>query len=303
MVKPVLQSDNAIMGLERIDAAHRRITRSLAEGGIAMPEREARRLLAAALGLSAGELIVRPETRLGPAQSERIDEMLRRRLAHEPLSRIVGEREFYGRPFKLSPETLDPRPDSETLIEAALQVIDESGWRERPLRILDVGTGSGCLLVTLLAELPCARGVGTDVSAMALQTAAENARTNGVGARARFARHRSFEGLDETFDVIVSNPPYISSGEIADLEPEVRNFDPVEALDGGPDGLNIYRELASGLVRVVPHGWALFEVGAGQAQTVAELLVRCLGGHCAGDVRLWQDLGGHTRCVALGTRS
>jgi release factor glutamine methyltransferase len=216
------------------------------------------------------------------------------------VARILGQREFFGRMFAIDPTTLDPRPDTETVIEAALAIADEEGWHRRPIRILDIGTGSGCLLLTLIAELPLATGLGTDISAGALKLAAENAARLGVADRVRFAAQRSLEGFDGPFDLMVSNPPYIPSGEIAGLEPEVRDFDPRTALDGGADGLTIYRELAQGCWRIVPDGWVILEVGAGQSGPVSRLFLEALKEH-ASPPRIRSDLGGHDRCVAIRT--
>ncbi len=170
----------------------------------------------------------------------------------------LAQREFYGRRFALSSATLDPRPDSETLIEAALGIAAREGWRERSIRILDVGTGTGCLLLTLLAELPLATGVGTDISGEALQTAARNATSLGVAERVHFAQADALGGIDGPFDLVVSNPPYIASGDIAGLSTEVRKYDPRVALDGGADGLDIYRRIIADLGRVL-RGWVIFE--------------------------------------------
>jgi release factor glutamine methyltransferase len=224
-------------------------------------------------------------------------------MGHEPVSRILGVRGFYGRTFRISPATLDPRPCTETVIEAALEIADREGWRERPIRILDVGTGSGALLVTLLAELPSATGIGTDISDGALAAARENARGLGVASRAAFLNRSILEGVDGTFDLLVSNPPYIPTGDIAALEPEVRDFDPAGALDGGVDGLDFYRALAAGLAGRVPAGWALVEVGAGQAAAVESIFRGAADGDAAApEIRLWKDLGQHTRCVAVRTQ-
>ncbi len=167
---------------ERVGALVRQAAAALVGAGVEAPGTDARRLAEAALGRTAAQLIAGPEAPVAPEAAQRFADMIRRRLAREPVSRILGARDFYGRTFKVTPATLDPRPDSETLIEAALEIVDEMGWRQRPLRILDVGTGSGCLLVTLLAELPHATGLGGDINAEALAVAAENARAHGVMA-------------------------------------------------------------------------------------------------------------------------
>jgi len=276
--------------------------RALTAAGVEDPAREARLVVSAASGLPTAEIIVRPEQPLSPAMRERLDAMLARRCAHEPLSRILGEREFYGRRFALSPATLDPRPDSETLIEAVLGIAERQGWGGRPIRILDVGTGTGCLLLTLLAELPMATGLGTDVSEEALDTAARNAVSLGLAERAVFARHDALDGVEGPFDLVISNPPYIATAEIAGLSPEVRDYDPIAALDGGEDGLGIYRRIAARLDRILT-GWAVFEVGAGQADAVASVLQQGFVKTRNAEVCQYLDLSGHTRCVAMRIQS
>jgi release factor glutamine methyltransferase len=228
--------------------------------------------------------------------------MVLRRTAREPVSRILGVREFYGRRFKLSPATLDPRSDSETLIEAALAIAKREGWGEKPVRILDIGTGTGCLLLTLLAELPLASGLGTDVSEAALAMAAENACSLGLAGRATFARHDALDGIAEPFDLVLSNPPYIARGDIPGLDPEVREYDPLAALDGGADGLDVYRKIA-GKLEGVARGWVVLEVGMGQADAVALVLHQAFVKTRHAEVCRYADLGGHTRCVALRLQS
>jgi release factor glutamine methyltransferase len=289
----------AVGGSLRLDEIVRSATRALADAGVETPGGDVRRLLAAATGLGPVELIARPERIVSASERARLEVLVRRRCAREPVSRILGEREFFGRAFALSPATLDPRPDSETVIEAVLALADEFGLRDRPLRILDVGTGSGCLLVTLLAELPLSTGLGTDVSVEALEVAAANARRHGVMSRVHFALHDVLSGINGLYDVMVCNPPYIASGEIAQLSPEVREHDPRAALDGGIDGLDFYRRIIPALPRVVPCGWAAFEVGAGQHEAVAQLLRDKVTGSRGGAPRLHQDLGGHVRCVTM----
>jgi release factor glutamine methyltransferase len=277
--------------------AMRRLARALAAAGIDDPGRDARLLTGAAMGVAAAGLLLDPERRLSPCEEAVLAAYAARRVRREPVSRILGTREFYGRPLLVTPATLDPRPCSETLIDAVLEIAGAERWREKPIRIIDVGTGTGALLLTLLCELPLAQGMGTDISRAALDAAAENASRLGVSSRARFAEARSLSGISEAFDVLVANPPYIPVAEIATLEPEVRDFDPVTALDGGKDGLDIYREIASGLDRVVPAGWAFFEAGAGQASRIGDILKAGPG------LKAWVDLGGHTRCVAKRTQS
>jgi release factor glutamine methyltransferase len=216
-----------------------------------------------------------------------------RRLAGEPVSRIIGMREFFGRSFRIDACTLDPRPDTETLIEAALALANH----EKPLRLLDLGTGIGCILVTLLAELPEASGVGIDMSLPALERARANAEAHGVGDRASFFASDWLEAVGGTFDLAVANPPYLSAADMAGLTPEVRNHDPRGALDGGADGLSAYRRIVPHLRKVLrPGGTALFEIGPSQADAVARLLAEA--GLAVGDGRwLWHDLAGRPRVV------
>lgn len=278
-------------------------TSRLRSGGIESSARDARVLVAAALGIEAAQLISRPERPVGGPERAQLERFISRRLSREPVSRILGTRGFYGREFDISPATLDPRPDSETLIDAALLLVDhDEAGRGPPLRILDVGTGSGCLLVTLLAELPNASGLGTDISPEALQVAQHNARSHGVTSRADWKMARSLNGIGGVFDLLVANPPYVPTGMIEHLEPEVREYDPRSALDGGADGLDVYREIAKDLVEIVPSGWALFEVGRDQAEAVADLLGSARVGAQRPEVRTFRDLNGVDRCVAWKAR-
>jgi release factor glutamine methyltransferase len=276
-----------------------RVAAALTEAGFEDPRGQARRLVATAAQIGAVRLIATPAAPLGSEAASRLEEILLRRLSHEPVTRILGRREFYGRDFDLSPATLDPRPDTEVLIEAASELILEEGWSERPLRLLDIGTGTGAIAITMLAEFTQATCVATDISVEALATARANAQRLGVSGRMEFLEARSLDGIEGPFDLILSNPPYIPSADIESLDPEVRLYDPLAALDGGPDGLQIYREIISGLGEVMPAGWVVFEVGYDQAGDVAQLLAA----EGAKDLRTWQDLGNHTRCVAGRTQN
>ena len=218
-----------------------------------------------------------------------------RRLAGEPVSRILGSREFYGRGFLIDPNTLDPRPDTETLVDAALAIARQAGGRGRRLRLLDLGTGSGCLLITLLAELPQAAGLGTDLSLPALSLARTNARCLGVEDRADFIAGDWLEPVAGAFDLIVVNPPYLATEEIDRLPREVAMHDPRLALDGGADGLDAYRRIAAGAAaRLAPGGAILLEVGPGQAEGVLALL-RGAGLQTPAGCSLWRDLAGRAR--------
>ena len=283
-------------GIRAADAI-RAAVQVLRSSGIDSAERDARSLVAAAAGLSSLDLMREPERPLTEAEARRAHEMLDRRRAREPVSRILGFREFYGRNFKVTPATLDPRPETELLIDAALELADGAGWREREISILDIGTGTGCILLTLLCELPLARGTAIDIDPATLEVAKENARSLDIAHRVSFVCEDGAAAVEGKFDLLVSNPPYIPSRDIATLEPEVRDHDPRLALDGGEDGLSFYRKIAGRLRYVVPSGWVMFEVGAGQAESVAHLLAP----YACGKIRLWTDLGGHARCVAAPT--
>jgi len=266
-------------------------TLELAKARVPSPRLDARLLLAEAAGVGPDEVMVRPDARLAPQARERLWAFLGRRARREPVSRILGRREFWSLDFALGPETLDPRPDSETLVEAALALVPDRG---APQRLLDLGTGTGCLLLALLRELPRANGLGVDLSTAACEVARANARSLGLGRRARFRTGDWGRGLEETFNVIVTNPPYIADREFDSLDPEVARYEPRLALSGGADGLDAYRSLVPDLPRLLaPGGHAVIEIGAGQAQAVAALL-KAWG---LKQTALHRDLGGHERCM------
>ncbi|HEX4571345.1 MAG TPA: peptide chain release factor N(5)-glutamine methyltransferase [Dongiaceae bacterium] len=275
--------------------AQREVSRRLAPAGIPEPRREARLLVAAATGLSQAALIADPERPLSQSEAGRLAELAGRRAAREPLSRILGWREFWSLRFALGPDTLDPRPDSETLIEAALDWL--GAGRGRPLKVLDLGTGTGCLLLALLSELPAAEGLGIDASSGAAALARRNAESLGLGFRARFMTGSWGEGIEERFDIVLCNPPYVPAEEIARLEPEVARFDPWLALSGGADGLASYRALARQLPGLLAtDGGAFVEIGLGQAGPVGALFEA--GGLPVLASRA--DLGEVPRCLVLG---
>jgi release factor glutamine methyltransferase len=253
---------------------------------------DARLLLQAASGLRHEDIVAEPDLMVPPDVAARFSMFIERRCRFEPVSRILGTREFYGRSFRVTPDVLDPRADTETLIGAALGLVKSKG----SLRILDLGTGSGAIAVTLLAELPEATAVASDLSAAALAVAKGNAEALGVAGRAGFVQANWFEGIGGTFELIVSNPPYIPLGDIAGLAPDVREFDPQRALDGGPDGLEAYRRLANGAGgRLAAKGHIVLEIGVGQENAVNELFT---GLGFARESRHF-DLSGHVRCLVF----
>jgi release factor glutamine methyltransferase len=245
--------------------------RRLSGAGIESAGREARLLLGHVAGLAPATLIGWPETELPAPALAAFDAAVERRCRREPVSRILGRREFWSLDLALGPATLDPRPDSETLVEAALALLPD---RDGSRRVLDLGTGSGCLLLALLGEWPNAVGLGLDRAEAAVRTARDNARALGLDGRARFVVGDWTQALGEAgFDLVVANPPYVETAAIDRLEPEVRLHDPRAALDGGPDGLGCYRAILGDLGRIlVPGGLVVLELGQGQAGSVAELV-------------------------------
>jgi release factor glutamine methyltransferase len=235
------------------------------------PDLDARILIGHALGLDHAALAAAGTRNLGADEDKAIAALVDRRLAGEPIARIVGHKEFWSLPLRIDAATLVPRPETETVVEAALAAIDARGPRSRALRIADLGTGTGAIILALLSELPGAFGVGTDISPQALAVAVDNAHRLAL-ARASFVACDMAAALRGPFDLIVSNPPYIPSGTIAALAVEVRNFDPHRALDGGLDGLNYYRAIAAAVPALLaPGGILAVELGVGQAEPVAAL--------------------------------
>ncbi len=280
--------------------ALRQLARRFAAAGLASPDLDARLMVLAATGLSHAALIAAPQTVVAGERLRDLEAMAERRLARQPVSRILGKREFYGREFALSDNTLDPRPDTETLIDHVLGWAKATGRSQAPLRVLDLGTGSGILVLTLLAELPLATGIGSDISSGALNQARANAGMLGISERVEWREAGWCRGLDGRFDVIVSNPPYIPSDDLPGLEPEVRLSDPPVALDGGADGLEAYRVIARDVLPLLAEDGLLgLEVGAGQSEDVQNIF-------CAAGLRLHplsggthRDLAGRVRVVSF----
>lgn len=257
---------------QRLDFLLKDAAKRLQSAGIEQPTREARLLLSHAAGISPTTVMAWPEREATDEAGAALARLLERRLAYEPLSRILGRREFWSLDFEVTPATLDPRPDSETLVEAVLDHILDPG---APLRLVDFGTGTGCLLLALLNSLPNAAGIGVDRSIDAARVADRNAVALGLKPRAGMLVGDWDQALDGVFDLLVSNPPYIPSCDLAGLMPEVRLYDPQAALDGGADGLCPYRVLAPAAMRLLrPGGLAAFEFGQGQAEDVAAILMQ-----------------------------
>ncbi|MCW0233482.1 MAG: peptide chain release factor N(5)-glutamine methyltransferase [Ferrovibrio sp.] len=255
------------------------------------PRLEAILLLAHASGLTADRIRIAPEATVTPAVAAAFELLVQRRLAHEPVSKIVGSREFWSLTFRTSPDVLDPRPDSETLVAGVLAAIPD---RNTALRLVDFGTGSGCLLLSLLHELPNATGLGIDVSPPALKIAQQNADTLGLAGRAAFRLGSWGKGVEECFDILIANPPYIESGVVPQLEPEVADHDPLLALDGGADGLDAYRALVPDLAHLAAKdALVALEVGMGQDVAVSRLLATA----GFGPIAVLPDLGGIGRVV------
>lgn len=241
----------------------------LAQAGLDDARREARLLLQYVLGCDALAVLHDGTTQLSAQDEARFHAALTRRAAHEPLARIRGTREFWGLSFALSGATLDPRPDSETLLECVRTLFPD---HTAPLNALDLGTGSGCLLLAFLHDYPHARGTGTDINPEAVAMARQNAQMLALDARALFITTRWADGVDGLFDLILSNPPYIESALIDMLARAVKDYDPILALDGGADGLVAYRALISeAFARLKNGGWLCCEIGQGQEEAVTAL--------------------------------
>jgi release factor glutamine methyltransferase len=276
---------------ETLAALLQEARKTLFDADIELSALDARLLLQAASGLTHEELIAEPNMVLAADKIAKFKNFIARRLSHEPMTRILGEREFYGRPFQVSPAVLDPRADTETIIELTLQLMDSE-----PKRIIDLGTGSGAIAVTLLAERHNWSGVAVDLSAEALEIAWANANSLGVAQRLSVHNAAWFDGITEKFDLIVSNPPYIPHLEVFELSLEVQNFDPHMALDGGGDGLEAYRAIAASAAdHLSSSGLVILEIGAGQSADVTQIFVA--QGFELTDQKT--DLGGHVRALAF----
>ncbi len=275
-----------------IRALRRQMVAELTVSGVSTPELDVRVMMAHILGCASGEVIAHDERPVDPVTVKQAMSFLVRRISGEPVARILGHREFWSLDFGLSPDTLVPRPDTETVVEVALEAFPD---REAPLRILDLGTGSGAILAALLVERPNALGLGVDLAHGAARTAHDNFVLAGVADRGCTLVGNWGESLSGGFDLVVSNPPYIVRSIIPALPREVRSHDPELALDGGEDGLDAYRAIAADLPRLlVPQGVAVLELGIGQEEAVADLLA-AEGLQVDGPAR--RDLGGVPRAI------
>ncbi|MDE3061084.1 MAG: peptide chain release factor N(5)-glutamine methyltransferase [Pseudomonadota bacterium] len=285
---------NSPLQFHRISAkdALRQAVTQLQQARIESASLDARLLLQHVLGM-AHEAWLGGDAPLDARQEAEFRELIGKRAGRQPVSQLTGRREFWGLCFRVTGDTLDPRPDSETLIEAALE---HASHRQAALKLLDLGTGTGCLLLSLLKELPQATGIGVDISGRALDVAGENAAALGMKERAGFVQSGWGENIEGPFDIVISNPPYIPAPVIPTLAPEVSRYEPMLALDGGADGLDAYRTILPQLPRLLAKsGVALFEIGIGQQKEVKNIAERC--GLAVAGVR--EDLGGIPRCVII----
>ena len=281
---------------QTLRSAFNRTARALAAAKIETAGLDARLLVSHVVGLSHEDFIAAPARLLDAADEARLDALIARRLAREPIARICGVKEFWGRDFALGAETLVPRPESELLVEAGLDALRDA-TPGASQRIADLGTGSGCLLISILADHQSGHGLGVDISLSALRVAADNAARHGVADRACFGQANWLDALAPGFDLIMANPPYIPSAAIKALPRDVARFDPVAALDGGPDGLAAIRAIAATAPAGLNSGGVLLvEVGAGQASAAAGLFAD--GGLMVRPGRdLMRDLAGIERVV------
>ena len=263
----------------------------LKEAAIEDPRFESRVLVARAVGLSVGEVLFHSRRPISPAEASQIARYTEERSKRRPVSHIFGEKEFWSLTFEVTPDVLTPRPDTETLVEAALELIPD---RDRTLSVLDLGVGSGCILISLLTELPQAYGVGVDIDFDACLVARRNAVRLGLDNRSAIIQGDWISAIGGKFDLVLSNPPYIPIGEIETLEPEVRDYEPRLALSGGRDGLDCYKRILTGVGTVIrPGGSLLLEVGSGQAPLVSAMARQ----NPLFRVKTTTDLGKVERCV------
>ena len=279
-----------------LEEAYRQAVKAFSDAGLPDPLEDARHLVTGLCGLSLTALIAEPERVLSSREAAALETAVMRRKRREPVYRILGAREFYGLDFRLSAETLEPRADTEILVERCLFYLKKTVARKGRARLIDLGTGTGAIAITLVKNCPDVEAVMTDISAGALETACENALINGVKNRISAIEGSWFEAVEGRFDMIVSNPPYIDSNQVDQLDPDVRDFDPRAALDGGPDGLDAYRSIARDCETFLAEdGVIALEIGFDQKQTVTAIF------RDAGYARLEavSDLGGNDRVLVF----
>lgn len=281
---------------ELIDVAAARFM----QAGLANPKLDASLLLAHVLGIPRVRLVLEQEREITPSQAAEFEKYVTRREKSEPIAYITGKKEFWSLDFIVTRDTLIPRPDSETLVEAALKRAEniaqalEATQSLTDIGILDIGTGTGCLLIAILKSFPQAHGVGVDISEPALRVARMNSENHGTGKRVQFIKSNWCDEVNGTFDLIISNPPYIAQGDAAHLMKDVAAYEPASALFSGEDGMDSYREISRCLqAKLNPGGYALLEVGQGQAEHVARMLEE--QGFAIDEIR--NDLSGIPRCV------
>lgn len=284
MADPVIPS--------QLGGALKHLRDAFSRAGIETPEVDARLLLEWATGADRLAVLSSPEREIDASDAAKLENAMRRRLAHEPVHRIIGRRGFYGLEFVLSPDTLEPRSDTECLVELVLKHF--KGREEERLSLLDLGTGTGVIAISLLANLPNARAMATDISPGALEKCGHNAEVNGVLPRLTCVRSDWFNAVEGQFDAIVSNPPYIPSDVIGTLSREVREFDPTRALDGGGDGLDAYRAMAEGAAaHLADDGFIALEIGYDQRAPVSRIFEE--SGFALREAA--KDLGGSDRAL------
>ncbi len=278
-----------------VTAALDRAVEALIAAGRPSPRLDARLLLQHVLAVDHAGLLAQESLPLSADRARAYGDLLARRLAGESVARITGIRDFWSLSLALSPDTLEPRPDTETLVEAALEVVTAQGLRDRPLRLVDLGTGTGAVALALLAELPEARAVATDIAEGALRTARDNADRAGLGARFMPLCCDWMAALAGPFDLVVSNPPYIRSADMAGLDIEVSAHDPARALDGGADGCDAYRAIFAAVAARRPAPLILVEIGAGMASDVTDAAAGAGLVPCG----QWADLSGTARVLGF----
>ena len=282
-----------------VGSCYLKLKKQLSGEGIESAAIDARMLISSACDLTYEQFVCQPGRKLNEYELQRLGELVRRRCMREPVSKIIGHREFWSLPFRVSHNTLDPRPETECLVSLALDTIRAESPDTDNLRILDLGTGSGCILLSLLSELPGATGIGSDISDSALDIARFNSKELGFENRSEFIRSNWFSDIADKFNVIISNPPYICREDLLELEADVRDFDPEIALDGGLDGLDSYRRFIPEVGNHIQNGgWLFLEIGAGQLEGIEQLLE--LNGFVT--VSKISDLAQIWRCVAAKMR-